>query len=59
MTEAQIQWIKHALGSLIAGGAIYGLIEAFVPAGYKAEAYSLVPTIAYMVGVRAPTPAGK
>lgn len=49
----------HGVGSLVASGAVYGIIEAFVPQGYKAQAYALVPVVAYLVGVMAPPPKGE
>ena len=49
-------WLLHTIGGLVASGAVYGLIDAFVPAGHKAEAYALIPVVAYLVGVAAPTP---
>ena len=50
------EWLKHCVGSLVASGAIYGLIAAFVPQGHKAQAYALVPVVAYLTGVAAPSP---
>jgi hypothetical protein len=49
-------WVVHTLGGLIASGAVFGLVEAFVPAGYKAQAYAVLPTVAYLLGVALPTP---
>ena len=59
MTDTQRQWLLHVAGGVVASGAIYGLIEVFVPQGYKAEAYALVPVAAYVLGVAVPTPKGE
>jgi hypothetical protein len=56
MLAAKRAWLLHMVGGLVASGAVYGLIDAFAPAGHRAEAYALIPVIAYLAGVAAPTP---
>lgn len=51
-----MKWATHLTASMVASGAVYGLIEAFVPQGHKAQAYALVPVVAYLVGVVQPPP---
>ncbi|GEM_PF-3193332 len=50
-----VQWLEHALGSLIAAvfatGAIYQL-----PPRYQPYAIAALGVIGYLVGVRVPTP---
>jgi len=49
-------WLIHTAGGLVASGAIYGLVDAFVPQGHRAEAYALIPVVAYLTGVGVPSP---